>query len=192
MIVCRAQPPRLVPIPQISHVGTLNARTLAAGVPSEDCRERMGGGGGGRISSRRSLVFLSIFPASAILLFNASAASPSLGFDDLVTEGDRDASSDVSRRVGDAVRLLDLAREFQAKGDFSRALNCFTQTFEINMSKRNRACSQYINTNMSYKHAYIATVNKNNKPKLKTTDYLLYIYRLLAERKDLIRSLSSK
>ncbi|KAK8961770.1 hypothetical protein KSP40_PGU018715 [Platanthera guangdongensis] len=46
----------------------------------------------------------------------AFAASPSLGFFDPVTDGERDSGSALSRRIDGALRLLDLGREFQAKG----------------------------------------------------------------------------
>ncbi|KAJ3703955.1 hypothetical protein LUZ61_007660 [Rhynchospora tenuis] len=46
---------------------------------------------------------------------------------DPVTDFERQASADVSRRVDKAVELLDLARDLQAKGDFPQALLFFTQ-----------------------------------------------------------------
>ena len=45
----------------------------------------------------------------------------------LVTEAERAASAAVSRRVGEAVGLLELGRELQARGEFPEALASFTR-----------------------------------------------------------------
>ncbi|KAL5224830.1 hypothetical protein ABZP36_011469 [Zizania latifolia] len=45
---------------------------------------------------------------------------------DPLTAAERAASESVSRRVGEAVRLLDLGRELQARGEFPAALASFT------------------------------------------------------------------
>ncbi|CAN6326043.1 unnamed protein product [Urochloa humidicola] len=51
-----------------------------------------------------------------------------VGYDGpVVTEADRVASAAVSRRVGEAVGLLELGRELQARGEFSQALASFTR-----------------------------------------------------------------
>ncbi|EEC68975.1 hypothetical protein OsI_37724 [Oryza sativa Indica Group] len=73
--------------------------------------------------------------ASSLLLAAAAAAAPraaSSEDDDAVTSYDpvtaaeRAASASVSRRVGEAVRLLDLGRDLQARGEFPAALASFT------------------------------------------------------------------
>uniref|UniRef100_A0A0E0J7L0 MalT-like TPR region domain-containing protein n=1 Tax=Oryza nivara TaxID=4536 RepID=A0A0E0J7L0_ORYNI len=73
--------------------------------------------------------------ASSLLLAAAAAAAPraaSSKDDDAVTSYDpvtaaeRAASASVSRRVGEAVRLLDLGRDLQARGEFPAALASFT------------------------------------------------------------------
>ncbi|XP_018685907.2 uncharacterized protein LOC103994722 isoform X1 [Musa acuminata AAA Group] len=61
---------------------------------------------------RRSLL-LSAAAASLLDCRNSVAAGPSF---DPVTDREREASAVVSRRVSDAIRLLDLARDLQAKG----------------------------------------------------------------------------
>ncbi|XP_065021119.1 uncharacterized protein LOC135646008 [Musa acuminata AAA Group] len=71
---------------------------------------------------RRSLL-LSAAAASLLDCRNSVAAGPSF---DPVTDREREASAVVSRRVSDAIRLLDLARDLQAKGDYSQALDYFT------------------------------------------------------------------
>ncbi|KAF8658089.1 hypothetical protein HU200_059555 [Digitaria exilis] len=51
-----------------------------------------------------------------------------VGYDGpVVTEADKAASAAVSRRVGEAVRLLELGRELQARGEFPEALASFTR-----------------------------------------------------------------
>jgi len=51
-----------------------------------------------------------------------------VGYDGpVVTEEDRAASAAVSRRVGEAVGLLELGRELQARGEFPEALASFTR-----------------------------------------------------------------
>ena len=51
-----------------------------------------------------------------------------MGYDGpVVTEADRAASAAVSRRVGEAVGLLELGRELQARGEFPEALASFTR-----------------------------------------------------------------
>ncbi|OEL26490.1 hypothetical protein BAE44_0012490 [Dichanthelium oligosanthes] len=51
-----------------------------------------------------------------------------VGYDGpVVTEADRAASAAVSRRVGEAVGLLELGRELQARGEFPQALASFTR-----------------------------------------------------------------
>ncbi|KAM3702673.1 hypothetical protein ACB098_04G042100 [Castanea mollissima] len=47
-----------------------------------------------------------------------------------VSPEEREASATISRRVSEAVELLDKGRELQAQGDFNRALQYFTQVVE--------------------------------------------------------------
>ncbi|XP_031504522.1 uncharacterized protein LOC116267096 [Nymphaea colorata] len=81
------------------------------------------------LSTRR--VFLTSLPMSTVLLTFAAPplllAAPPLPTYDPVTSSERDASSVLQRRVAEAVELLDKGREFQAKGEFSNALECFSQ-----------------------------------------------------------------
>ncbi|GLT68723.1 hypothetical protein SLA2020_409290 [Shorea laevis] len=49
---------------------------------------------------------------------------------DPVTSTEREASEVISRRVSEAVELLDKGRELQAKGDFNQALGYYTQVVE--------------------------------------------------------------
>ncbi|XP_057502226.1 uncharacterized protein LOC130786026 [Actinidia eriantha] len=49
---------------------------------------------------------------------------------ELVSPAERDASALVSRRVGEAVELLERGRDLQAQGDFIHALYYFTQVIE--------------------------------------------------------------
>ncbi|XP_074558085.1 uncharacterized protein LOC141813981 [Curcuma longa] len=75
---------------------------------------------------RRGRRGLLLSTAAALLLAcrgSAAAAAPPF---DPVTERERNASASLSLRISDAVRLLDLARDLQAKGDYSRALDYFT------------------------------------------------------------------
>ncbi|XP_073013858.1 uncharacterized protein [Typha latifolia] len=76
---------------------------------------------------RRRSLLLSL-PFSTLLLLPPNPASVSAAVDfDPLTELEKTASATLSRRVSDAIRLLDLARDLQAKGDFPQALLCFTQ-----------------------------------------------------------------
>ncbi|KAG6517135.1 hypothetical protein ZIOFF_020515 [Zingiber officinale] len=63
--------------------------------------------------------------AALLLACRGSAAVVPPPFDP-VTQRERNASASLSLRISDAVRLLDLARDLQAKGDYSRALDYFT------------------------------------------------------------------
>lgn len=44
-----------------------------------------------------------------------------------ISAAERDASDAISRRISDALELLEKGRELQALGDFDQALVCFTQ-----------------------------------------------------------------
>ncbi|XP_010032444.2 uncharacterized protein LOC104421957 [Eucalyptus grandis] len=88
-------------------------------------------------SSRR--VFLLSLPARALLLAAAAAAADGAanvlrchaleGFDPVSPE-ERTASAAKSRRIAEAVGLLEKGRELQAQGDFGKALFYFTQVIE--------------------------------------------------------------
>ena len=56
---------------------------------------------------------------------SSRGAAAAAGYDP-VTEAERAASAAVSLRVGEAVRLLDLGRDLQARGEFPEALASFT------------------------------------------------------------------
>uniref|UniRef100_A0ACD5Y5R9 Uncharacterized protein n=1 Tax=Avena sativa TaxID=4498 RepID=A0ACD5Y5R9_AVESA len=56
---------------------------------------------------------------------SSRGAAAAAGYDP-VTEAERAASTAVSLRVGEAVRLLDLGRDLQARGEFREALASFT------------------------------------------------------------------
>ncbi|CAN6458666.1 unnamed protein product [Victoria cruziana] len=81
------------------------------------------------LSARR--VFLASLPISTVLLTIVSpplllATSPLQTYDP-VTPSERDASAVLRRRVTQAVELLDKGREFQSKGEFRNALECFSE-----------------------------------------------------------------
>ncbi|PIA28538.1 hypothetical protein AQUCO_06900066v1 [Aquilegia coerulea] len=81
-------------------------------------------------SSKRRLFLLSIPVSTTLLLFpiiNLPPFSIALPEFDPVTPEEKDASASVSRRVLKAIELLDKGREFQALGDFTRALDYFSQ-----------------------------------------------------------------
>ena len=73
------------------------------------------------VSAGRLLLIVAAGPNNAISRGAAAAA----GFDP-VTEAERAASAAVSLRVGEAVRLLDLGRDLQARGEFPEALASFS------------------------------------------------------------------
>lgn len=77
--------------------------------------------------SRRQLLLLSTFPLLLIppTTSTAAASAPAAAYDP-TTESERAASAALSLRVGEAVRLLDLGRDLQARGDFPSALASFT------------------------------------------------------------------
>ncbi|KAI4330119.1 hypothetical protein MLD38_028425 [Melastoma candidum] len=77
------------------------------------------------INRRNFLLSLLAFPAGELFLVDASSCS-ALAADGLVTA----SSSEASRRIEEAIRLLELGREFQAKGDFDKALMYFTLVIE--------------------------------------------------------------
>lgn len=52
---------------------------------------------------------------------------PALATFEPVSPDEREASATISRRVSEAVELLDKGRELQAQGDFNQALQYFTQ-----------------------------------------------------------------
>ncbi|KAJ3671620.1 hypothetical protein LUZ60_007699 [Juncus effusus] len=75
-----------------------------------------------KTTTKRTLI-LFLFSLPLSVQISAAAAAEF----DPVSEYEKKASADVSRRVGEAVGLLELARDFQAKGDFPQALLFFTQ-----------------------------------------------------------------
>uniref|UniRef100_A0A0E0FAD6 MalT-like TPR region domain-containing protein n=1 Tax=Oryza meridionalis TaxID=40149 RepID=A0A0E0FAD6_9ORYZ len=75
--------------------------------------------------TRRQLLVSS---AASLLLAAAGSSEDAAAVTsyDPVTAAERAASASVSRRVGEAVRLLDLGRDLQARGEFPAALASFT------------------------------------------------------------------
>ncbi|XP_039133465.1 uncharacterized protein LOC120270498 [Dioscorea cayenensis subsp. rotundata] len=78
----------------------------------------------GRPSRRRRSLLL-LLSSPFLPLPTSLAASPPPPFNP-VSESEKNASAELSLRVAEAVSLLDLARDFQAHGDFSRALDSFS------------------------------------------------------------------
>ncbi|CAK9142674.1 unnamed protein product [Ilex paraguariensis] len=74
--------------------------------------------------SRRNLLIFSL-PFSLTFQFRSWCSA--LTIFDPVSPAERDASAAVSRKVAEAVELLQRARELQAQGDFNQALEYFTQ-----------------------------------------------------------------
>ncbi|XP_058075733.1 uncharacterized protein LOC131224211 [Magnolia sinica] len=82
-------------------------------------------------TTRRSILF-SLPISTTLLLFpnpTPISSAPLPNFDP-VSPSEKDASLALSRRISIAVGLLDKGREFQAQGDFSLALEYFTQLAE--------------------------------------------------------------
>lgn len=80
------------------------------------------------ISNTTRRLFLFTLPLPTFLLFPLQPTSYSaLATFEPVTPAEKEASATVSRRVSEAVELLDKGRELQAQGDFNQALLYFTQ-----------------------------------------------------------------
>ncbi|KAI3698554.1 hypothetical protein L2E82_42192 [Cichorium intybus] len=80
---------------------------------------------------RRQLLLLSLpISITTIQLSCSSGPAVAASIFDPVTDAERTASSEVSRRVAEAVELLEKGREFQAQGDYVQALKYFTQVGE--------------------------------------------------------------
>ncbi|KAK4772243.1 hypothetical protein SAY86_014018 [Trapa natans] len=88
------------------------------------------------LSSTRRRLFLFSLPIPTLLLFTAngesSRTSSCLAAEafDPVSSAERDASALMSRRIAEAVELLDKGRELQAQGDFGSALLYFSKVVE--------------------------------------------------------------
>ncbi|GMI99312.1 hypothetical protein HRI_003600500 [Hibiscus trionum] len=86
------------------------------------------------ISTRRFLLF-SLSSTCTLALVNAKLLHSGFmdalasSFDPL-SQAEKDASSLVSRRVSEAVELLERGKELQAQGDFPKALQFFTSVVE--------------------------------------------------------------
>ncbi|KAL7601995.1 hypothetical protein Lser_V15G23134 [Lactuca serriola] len=77
---------------------------------------------------RRQLLLLSLpISITTIQLSCYSGSAVAASIFDPVTDAERAASSEVSRRVAEAVELLEKGREFQAQGDYVQALKYFTR-----------------------------------------------------------------
>ncbi|KAK9110373.1 hypothetical protein Sjap_018433 [Stephania japonica] len=78
------------------------------------------------ITRRRLLLFtLSISPSLTSL-----CSSSALETFDPVSTAERDASASLTRRVSEAVEMLERGRELQVQGDFVRALDSFSQVIK--------------------------------------------------------------
>ncbi|KAI8540652.1 hypothetical protein RHMOL_Rhmol08G0003200 [Rhododendron molle] len=75
------------------------------------------------IKRRHLLLFSVPISLSSSIPLNSSA----LASFDFLSPAKRDASEVVSRRVAEAVELLERGRDLQAQGDFNQALDYFTQ-----------------------------------------------------------------
>jgi len=82
------------------------------------------------LPNRRLFLFSLSLPT--LLLSPPSNTSSCYALDsfDPVSSTEREASAAISRRVSEAVDLLDKGRELQAKGDFGQALGYYTQVVE--------------------------------------------------------------
>ncbi|KAG5534079.1 hypothetical protein RHGRI_022273 [Rhododendron griersonianum] len=78
------------------------------------------------IQRRHLLLFSVPISLSSLIPLNSSA----LASFDFLSPAERDASEVVSRRVAEAVELLERGRDLQAQGDFNQALDYFTQVIE--------------------------------------------------------------
>lgn len=79
------------------------------------------------LTSRR--YFLLSIPVGTLLLVDSVQSSSCYASEsfDPVSAAERQASVSTSRRILDALELLEKGREMQAQGEFSQALHCFTQ-----------------------------------------------------------------
>ncbi|KAL6219855.1 hypothetical protein ACLB2K_007614 [Fragaria x ananassa] len=84
----------------------------------------------------RRLVLLSLPLATFLLPSNSSAAdaidstSSAVTSFNPISDAERESSAAISRRISEALELLEKGREFQATGDFDKALLSFTQVIE--------------------------------------------------------------
>ncbi|KAM5577799.1 hypothetical protein ABKV19_008239 [Rosa sericea] len=83
----------------------------------------------------RRLVLLSLPLATFLLPSNSSAVdaiepTSAVTTFNPISDAERDASAAISRRISEALDLLERGRDFQARGDFDQALLSFTQVIE--------------------------------------------------------------
>ncbi|KAG7011116.1 hypothetical protein SDJN02_27914 [Cucurbita argyrosperma subsp. argyrosperma] len=87
-----------------------------------------------RLPTRRLLLFSLPIATALLLPIPSNPIQPSscdaLERFDPVSRSEREASAAISRRVSEAVELLDKGRELQALGDFNQALLYFTQVID--------------------------------------------------------------
>lgn len=67
-----------------------------------------------------------LLSSSGLLPLCCAVTKGSAAIYDPVTQAEREASAAVSKRVSEAVELLEKGRELQAVGDFNKALQYFT------------------------------------------------------------------
>ena len=84
------------------------------------------------LSTLPTLILPSSIPCSSSYAFgNSKLLQPNFmgalaASFDLVSQGERDARTLITRRVSEAVKLLERGKELQAQGDFPKALQFFT------------------------------------------------------------------
>ncbi|XP_022971626.1 uncharacterized protein LOC111470308 [Cucurbita maxima] len=87
-----------------------------------------------RLPTKRLLLFSLPIATALLLPIPSNPIQPSscdaLESFDPVSRSEREASAVISRRVSEAVELLDKGRELQALGDFDQALLYFTQVID--------------------------------------------------------------
>ncbi|KAF5727654.1 hypothetical protein HS088_TW22G01350 [Tripterygium wilfordii] len=118
-IACRAPIPRLLPKSTIPNPNKTLTNSIKASLRNGSITRRF---------------FLLSLPISTILLGsnnrNMIQSSSNIALADLVSPSERESSAIISRRVSEAVELLEKGRELQALGDFSEALRYFTLVVE--------------------------------------------------------------
>ncbi|KVH87440.1 Tetratricopeptide-like helical [Cynara cardunculus var. scolymus] len=125
---------------------------------------------------RRQLLLLSLpISITTIQLTCSSSSAVAAPIFDPISEPERAASLEVSRRVAEAVELLEKGREFQAQGDYVQALQYFTQYARVGralalyeVGDKNEAISEMEDVSISLKgspevHAALAAALYSDK-----------------------------
>ncbi|KAG9457162.1 hypothetical protein H6P81_001670 [Aristolochia fimbriata] len=77
-------------------------------------------------TTTRRVLLLSL-PISSLMLYTTPLLAAPVPKYDPLTPSEKEASAALSRRISDAIELLEKGRELQAQGDFVHALDYFTQ-----------------------------------------------------------------